>query len=158
MSILLNGGCQYQKDWTCNCGSPNAWKPVHAAGCPAMDCNLIPCEDNKPATSPILVGPNGKPIMSKARNRHKKPRKGRISAETPDYRFVLQFYFSRPINIRLWKQIKAPPGWRKCPTTESAQRTYRGVRFQCDNLTQPLAPDAVQELRAMLCLSLEEIF
>jgi len=70
----------------------------------------------------------------------------------------LQFYFQRPINLKLWKRIKAPRGWRKCPTSAHGQQKYYGVRFMCRDMKYKLAPEEIETLRAKLYMSLEAVF
>lgn len=86
------------------------------------------------------------------------PRKHRDRKAVSPYKFVLQFFFQRPVSIDCWKRIRAPRGWRKSPTNADHQKKYCGVRFTCRDLKYTLAPDEVQELLAKLYLSLELVF
>lgn len=129
---------------------------VHPAGCPAE--GSVRMWAKEVPNIPTLVDVAGNKLMSAKRLRRRKPAKGRVRPDSPEHTLLMTFYFSRPVNIQRWRMIKAPPGWRKCPTTEKGQQTYRSVRFQCNQLIHALTPDAVSELRAMLCMSLEECF
>src|SRR6185312_5872005 len=130
----------------CSCRSRcSVYNTVHAAGCPfvgAMVNSLA--RTDKPAPIRILL-PSGNPWTRK--RRAPKRKRGDRSASSP-YKFLLQFFFERPVNIDLWKRIRAPRGWRKCPTSENKQHQYYGVRFQCRDLKYALTPDEVQELQA----------
>lgn len=154
-AVILNGGWpQAQPDLECTCGAGNAAQ-IHIGDCPGERRWMV-CEE-KPAT-PVLVDAAGNKLISTKRRKRRKPPKGRVLADSPEHTLLMTFYFSRPVNLSLWKMIKAPKGWRKCPTSKKGQNTYRSVRFRCNNLAHSLTPDAVSELRAMLCLSLEEQF
>lgn len=133
------------------------------APCVCIFVQLLDCRHNHfqlkteaPTPKPMsgsLVLPDG----ISPRHKPKRKKKGDYR-EQPAYSFTLQFRFSRPINIDLWKSIKAPPGWKKLPTNREKQALYRGVRFRCENLTQALTPDEVSTLHIKLMLSLEEVF
>lgn len=128
---------------------------VHVPGCDHYNAEPRWRLESTPPPPVVLVDASGKAIY---RKKHKNPRKGRVTPDTPPYRMMLQFYFSRPVNIALWKKIKAPPGWRKNPTTAEKQHTYRGVRFQCDDYKYTLTPDEVSQLHMTLVMILEEVF
>lgn len=129
---------------------------VHAVGCPWIGHQPNVLEafiegTPKPAKILLTTGDPWKPPAAPLRkriNRH---------AESP-YRFVLQFFFQRPVSIDCWKRIRAPRGWRKSPTSQEHQKKFFGVRFTCRDLKYALTPDEVQELLAKLYLSLELVF
>lgn len=153
-AVILGGGYAIaQPDKMCTCGAGDA-AIVHIGKCTGERRWMI-CE--KPPM-PTLVDPAGNTLISAKRRKRTKPAKGRVRPDSPEHTLLMTFYFSRPVSIRHWKLIKAPKGWRKCPTTEKGQNMYRSVRFRCNQLTHALTPDAVSELRAMLCMSLEEVF
>lgn len=130
---------------------------VHIKGCASLHSGRRWMElepTPKPAKTPTIVLHTGQPwIPTRQPKRKKEDRKA-----ASNYKLVLQFLFQRPINIDLWKRIKAPRGWRKCPTAEDKQLKYYGVRFQCRDLKYALTPDELEELRARLYLCLEEVF
>ncbi len=121
---------------------------VHVAGCPMAGVL-------KPETVQQREDPRYKnsPIIGGKRKRKGPPRKP--PARIPDYAMLIQFNFTRPISLKLWKRIKAPRGWRKCPTSGPGQVRYQGVRFKCTDYRFPLAPAELEELHAKLLLSLE---
>lgn len=135
----------------CSCGA-GIHARVHAKGCDPeffLSANV----DTKPAKPAGLILPPG------VTPRKRKPTKrGQTRPWPKSYMFLLQFSFTRPVNIDLWKLIKAPPGWRKNPTTKDKQYKYRGVRFQCTDLKYALTPDEIEVLRAKLYMILEEVF
>jgi len=108
-----------------------------------------------PASKPTKVlTTSGTPWIPKRPERYnRQARKG-----STNYKLVLQFYFQRPINLKLWRRIKAPQGWRKCPTSSRGQQKYYGVRFMCKDLKYVLTPDEIEILRAKLYISLETVF
>lgn len=114
--------------------------------------------ESKPKRLQILLS-SGQPWISPApRNSPQYGHSRKAREATTNYKLVLQFFFHRPINIDLWKRIKAPPGWRKCPTSKDSQTKYYGVRFQCKDLKYSLTPEEVETLRAKLYMSLETQF
>lgn len=117
---------------------------IHQDWDPLRLQQLKPAE---PAPHGQLFTPNPTP--------KKKPAKPRRGPKIPNYRFVLSFFFTRPVDVTLWKKIKAPPGWRKNPTNKDNQLKYCGVRFQCDDYKYALTPDEVETLRATLLMILE---
>lgn len=145
----------------CDCGVGVAY--VHTHDCQLQGRQAIPSpiyqdeadrlliqfEKDDPAPAGFVIWPPGSKAPAK------KPAKPRRPPKWPDYRFVLSFFFTRPIDIALWKKIKAPPGWRKNPTSRTKQLMYNGVRFQCDDFKYTLTPEQVQELRATLLMILE---
>lgn len=139
-------------------GVGGAGTEVHIVGCRALRprrreaVNLAPSP--KPAKGPKILLTTGKPWVPKPVPKRKKEDRKAAS----NYKLVLQFLFQRPINIDLWKRIKAPPGWRKCPTGKNAQSKYCGVRFMCREFKYALTPDEIEELRARLYMCLEEVF
>lgn len=154
-AVILNDGYVPHPDTECTCGLGNK-SSIHIGTCEGERRWMA--VEGVPKVGPMLVDAAGNKILSKKRRKRKKPAKGKVQAGDPEHTLLMTFYFSRPVNIQRWRMIKSPPGWRKCPTNEKGQRTYRSVRFRCNNLAYALTPDAVQELRAMLCLSLEEVF
>lgn len=147
----------------CNCypaaihqGVP-VWMLVHTTDCffsRAPLPNFEPTEAEKKRLKTTLVLPGGGTWKSSKPARR---RRIDVQAKSP-YRLMLQFFFQRPVSIELWKRIKAPRGWKKCPTTQEKQRMYQGVRFMCRDLKYALTPDEVQELLARLYLSLEDVW
>lgn len=143
---LLNNGLRPASD-VCTCGV--GWDgAVHLPGCRYDGMKLIICTTGPKEKPKAILAPDGKPANLR---QHKKPRKGRCSPATPPYWLVLNFWFTRAVKVALWKTIKAPPGWRKCPYKPG----FHGVRFQCDDLKYALTPDQVEELNAKLYLILE---
>lgn len=130
--------CTCAADWTTG---PFNMPVVHQPGCEYLG-RIKPAEPDE-GDSLVLVG--------------KRPSKSRPRKTTPvpDYKLVLQFYFTRAVDIDCWKRIRAPKGWRKCPTDEKKQQTFKGVRFQCTDLKYALTPDEMQALHAKLLLSLK---
>lgn len=128
-------------DPRCNCGAGHA--VFHTAGCP-MVAVLQPVTDENPPTIWSTAGI--KPPRKKKRVR--------VPPPIPSYRFVLQFNFTRPINIALWKKIKSPKGWKKNPTNRLKQDLYRGVRFRCDDFRYALSAEdiALLHMRLLMCL------
>lgn len=140
----------------------NGGRPPVAPPCVCIFLQLLDCQHNhfqlkteaptpKPMFGPLVLPDGISPP-------HKPRRRKTTYRDAPAYSFTLQFRFSRPINIDLWKSIKAPPGWKKLPTNREKQMHYRGVRFRCENLTHALTPDEVSTLHMRLMLSLEEVF
>jgi hypothetical protein len=133
---------------------------VHVAGCEFLEMEpyqgaAVVADPPKKYKKILLPGPA--PLVPL------KPPYGlphpRSEAKHPtNYKFVLQFNFHRPIDIKLWKRIKAPAGWRKCPTGRDAQNKYHGVRFQCRDLKHSLTPAELETLRAKLYMALEPTF
>lgn len=131
---------------TCSC-SALAWYGycyVHEAGCPFVP--VVPCYSPVDYV-PILPHPD-ELVGCPPKNRTRK------TPKPPSYRFKLQFNFTRPINIELWRKIKAPQGWRKCPTSQKGQEKYWGVRFQCDDLKYALTPEEISllHMKLLMCL------
>jgi hypothetical protein len=129
---------------------------IHIAGCATLrKLNFAgtPEPPAKPAKIIIIPGQTWTPPQPP-----KAPRPRSRRDQASNYKLLLQFFFHRPINIELWKKIRAPKGWRKCPTGKDAQLKYYGVRFQCRELKYALTPDEIEELRARLYLCLEEVF
>lgn len=139
----------------CNGGSPVFY--VHIVGClwGVPQCNMVSVGGPTPPRRGMILTP-GHPLVPPSRTRTKRKKQDR-AAESP-YKLLLQFFFQRPINIALWKKIRAPRGWRKCPTSADAQSKYWSVRFQCRDLKYALTPDEIQDLQARLYLSLELVF
>jgi hypothetical protein len=155
-------------DCTCEAINKSAYRYVHLPACPAArDLRDLPQKkvdphadklfDFEQHTAPANPAPFGLfsatgSVIKPKRKKHRAPRR---VPKMPDYRFLLQFYFTRPINITLWKCIKAPPGWVKCPTSKAKQDTYRGVRFICKDFKYALSVEEIQMLHSKLLLSLE---
>lgn len=129
-------------DPRCNCGAGHAF--FHAADCP-MVAVLQPVTDENPPTIWSTAG---------IKPPRRKEKRGRVPPPIPSYRFVLQFNFTRPINIALWKKISAPKGWKKNPTNATKQALYRGVRFRCDDFRYALSAEdiALLHMRLLMCL------
>lgn len=133
---------------------------VHVVGCEALSgrrFHICVSEDPSEKRKKILL--TSKPHWI-APGPPKAQRK-RVNPPRPcptNYKLLLQFNFQRPISLELWKKIKAPRGWRKCPTSKDAQTKYYGVRFQCRDLKHNLTTEEVETLRAKLYLSLELTF
>lgn len=155
----------------CSCGAAHGLHSyVHSVDCPASKMERHGPLYPKFETVPIiyveppqhaytgLVNAQSLPLRSKPA----KPRGpwvsgavGRVTRKLPDYRMLLQFYFTRPIDVTLWRRIKPPPGWRKCPTSKDKQKQYCGVRFSCTDFKHELTPQQVQVLHATLLMILE---
>lgn len=121
----------------------------------------------------VLLNPLGVRIPRRSRRSKERPR-----SPCPDYKLTMQFFFSRPIDVAMWKHIKAPPGWRKGPVRATDARKYMGVRysgrtsFRVTNMVgtytrvrltilDPLHPptqEEVETIRATLLLIMEERF
>lgn len=135
----------------CDCSARHRpyYHYVHEASCPFESVEPVyPVQSHVPIlpyADDVLVG-------TPRRNRTRK------TPKPPAYRLRIQFNFTRPINIDLWKRIEAPPGWRKCPTSKTAQQKYWGVRFQCDDYSQALSPDELSLLHMKLLMCLEGTF
>lgn len=129
-------------------------KEVHIAGCATLKSKRSEPSPAKPAKPAKIIIPG----QAQTPLRVTPKRRKRDRQAPSNYKLVLQFFFQRPINIDLWKKIKAPRGWRKCPTGKEAQSKYYGVRFQCRDLKYALAPDELEELRARLYMCLEQVF
>lgn len=129
----------------CTCAAEGYY--VHEAGC--SQAGSIRRLDSEENSTNELVLPFGVPKPRKAR------RKLRKTPPVPAYMFKLQFNFTRPVSIPLWKRIEAPPGWRKCPSSHKGQMRYHGVRFQCNDFKFALTPDEIAALHMKLLLSLE---
>lgn len=137
----------------CTCQPPNSgWVHVHAVGC--QHAGQIPVPADPKPKIPKLILPPGAAVFRNTR--YKRRQVDRVA--TSPYKLMLQFYFQRPVDIALWKRIRAPRGWRKCPTTEAKQYTFCSVRFQCRDMKHALTPDEVQELQARLYFCLKEVF
>lgn len=142
----------------CTCKTANAYNIVHEKGCPYLILNS-PYLGSQTAPSPpkksriVLPWKAQRPALPLHVTRK---RWDRIAESS--YKLTLQFYFQRPINISCWKCIRAPRGWRKCPTNKGAQLKYYGVRFQCRDLKYALTPKEIEQLQARLYLSLELVF
>lgn len=108
---------------------------------------------NKPPTTESIAG--AIVHLNNVKVPLRRRRKQRVPPPIPSYRFILQFNFTRPVNVALWKKIKAPKGWKKNPTTAAKQETYRGVRFRCDNFKYALSPEDIELLHMKLLLSLK---
>lgn len=128
----------------CNCEA--AGPLVHEIDCPVV--GLI-----KPVTADSIAG--AIVHLNNVKVPLRRRRKQRVPPPIPSYRFILQFNFTRPVNVALWKKIKAPKGWKKNPTTAAKQETYRGVRFRCDNFKYALSPEDIELLHMKLLLSLK---
>lgn len=137
----------------CVCGA-GIHSMIHAAGCKVQFMLSGTEAPRNPRPKELILPPGIKPRRRKRRT----AKRGEVRPWPKSYRFTLQFSFSRPVNLALWKLIKAPPGWKKNPTSGNGQHKYRGVRFRCDDLKHDLTPEAVEELRARLSLILEEVF
>lgn len=132
---------------------------VHVAGCAKFSrgrrgaVNLPPPSSSLKLLKKLIIPgqPTWKPPQPLRRNR-------RDQQSSTNYKLLLQFHFNRPIDINLWKRIKAPRGWRKCPTGKAQQSKYFGVRFQCRDLKYSLTPGEIEELRARLYMCLEVVF
>lgn len=154
--MLSRFGGVWLPNWTpsptCTCGV-GIQAQVHRTGCdPKFIFDMEP--EPKPVT-PGLWLPHG----VKPRRKPRRTTKRGVPREWPkSYRLLLAFSFTRPVDVQLWKRIKAPKGWRKNPTSDKHQTMYRGVRFRCDDLKYALTPDDVEELRAKLYLILREVF
>lgn len=142
--VLLDVGCQPL--FICTCGIKPYQDIIHVAGCLLHRGSWAATLEKPIEKSKGLVSPAGVPL----RQRH--------SPDVPAYKFLLQFNFTRPIRIDMWKKIKAPAGWRKNPTSRDLQHKFRGVRFQCTNLTHALTPDDIHQLHTRLMFILEEVF
>lgn len=131
---------------------------VHIAGCAAFrfSVRVNPLETPTPTPTPAkIILTTGEPWVPKKRVQKRKIEDRRASS---NYKLLLQFFFERPVDINLWKRIKAPRGWRKCPTGKDQQIKYFGVRFQCREIKYALTPDEIEELRARLYMCLETVF
>lgn len=131
----------------CVCGG-GLHARVHVAGCNVEF--LFEASTVQQTPKAILLPTGIKPARAP-----KRTKRGVTRPWPKSYRLLLQFSFSRPINVALWKQIKAPPGWRKNPTSQVKQKQYRGVRFRCDDLKFALTPEEIETLRAKLYMILE---
>lgn len=132
------------KDPHCSCSAGSNY--IHVAGCAWMGRFGQPKADEAAEPEIIVIG---------AARKKRKHRRLRKPPAIPSYRFTLQFNFTRPVNVALWKTIKAPKGWKKNPTTAAKQETYRGVRFRCDDFKYALAPADIELLHMKLLLSLK---
>lgn len=141
----------------CTCPQTNQrYQQIHMATCPYIDLNHagIALGAEKPPKRPALILPwQVKPLRPTA---SKKWNKARLPTAVP-YRFVLQFYFTRPIDSALWKRIKAPKGWRKGPIRKD-QDKWCGCRFICTDLKYALAPEEIEQLHSTLFMCLKEVF
>lgn len=118
---------------------------MHIAGCPR---GKLARPEEKAEPDPFKI------LGAKINRMRGVGKRKRRPPPIPSYRFKLQFNFTRPINIALWRAIKAPAGWRKCPTSNVKQTMYRGVRFQCDDLKFALTPEDITLLHMKLLMSL----
>lgn len=136
---------QKMLDPQCCCGAKGAI--VHSIVCPQAGTRR-PVQAANPVTiqQQLFAAAGIKPPRKKKR--------ARVPPPIPSYRFVLQFNFTRPINISLWKKIKAPKGWKKNPTSASNQDMYRGVRFRCDDFKYALSAEDITllHMRLLMCL------
>lgn len=137
---------------------------VHLADCAVMSANFRNWQlKGEPVRKPAkILLTTGKPWTPKrprttGKNGHS-TYSSRARQGPTNYRLTLQFYFERPIGIEMWRKIKAPPGWRKCPTSRKEQEKYYGVRFMCRDLKHSLTSEEVETLRAKLYLALELVF
>lgn len=128
----------------CECGQDEIeFSYVHSARCPMIGARRVPNE--------VIAGL----VLPRGLKAEPKPRKERKHRKPPDYRFTLQFQFTRPINLALWKKIKAPIGWKKNPTCKEKQNTFRAVRFRCTDLKYVLTPEQISLLHMQLIMCLE---
>src|SRR4051812_7423239 len=90
---------------------------VHIAGCAVLrfkELNSARFEPLKPPPKPAkIMLTTGELWVPKKRVQRRKIEDRRAKS---NYKLLLQFFFERPVDINLWKRIKAPRGWRKCPT------------------------------------------
>lgn len=132
------------------------WPAIHIAGCGSLkslvDAKKYDLESPEEKPKKILLTSGVPWVAPGPPNAPRPPRKRKYES---NYKFLLQFNFQRPINIDCWKRIRAPRGWRKCPTNAAAQLKFFSVRFQCRDMKYALAPEDIEELRARLNLSLE---
>lgn len=133
----------------CLCAAAGGVAYVHEAGCPVAAINKPP-----PTPDPATPTDIYKTMARRINRMRGVGKRRRRPPPIPSYRFKLQFNFTRPINIALWRAIKAPAGWRKCPTSAGKQLMYRGVRFQCDDLKFALTPEEITLLHMKLLMSL----
>lgn len=132
---------------------------IHVAGCPYDDQAIPRPAPADTCSFPIigryLIAAPPQAIIIGGKPKPYKRSKTRRPTAVPSYRFRLQFFFTRPVNIELWNKIEAPPGWRKCPTNAAKQQTYRGVRFQCDDFKYALTPEEVSllHMKLLMCLA-----
>lgn len=137
----------------CTCGANlqiGALRPyVHGNSCPLVGLYPVPVADD---AKPQLLMPQKYKLGAKKHRHKRKP------TRVPDYKFTLHFQFTRPINLALWKKIKAPVGWKKNPVTAEKQRNYRGVRFRCTDLKYALTPEQISLLHMQLIMCLEGAF
>jgi hypothetical protein len=130
---------------------------VHVVGCKAPEGKRFHAVEIEHPDKPKKILLTSKtPWVAPSPPKAPRPRSQRPYAT--NYKLLLQFNFYRPISMDAWKRIKAPLGWRKCPTNKEGQLKYYGVRFQCRDLKYSLTPEEVETLRAKLYLSLELTF
>lgn len=150
--------------WTlvCTCSAQPAGSFVHSADCEVSRHRSPPnieVEEDVPAKlrNYVLLAPNKPSTIGGILGGRPKPERTQRIRKTvlPAYRFTLQFYFSYPVNMECWRRIKAPKGWKKCPTNATKQRQYTGVRFMCTDFKHALTPQQIEELHARLILSLD---
>lgn len=133
---------------------------MHLSGCPYGDNRAMQNGQRrwlkvKPEPTPPkkILTSTGNPWVSPKRPNPRYRSRHNQQAKT-NYKLVLQFWFQRPIDLGMWKAIKAPSGWRKSPVNKSKMNEYMGVRFLCRDLKYSLTPEQVETLRATLYMSL----
>lgn len=66
---------------------------------------------------------------------------------------IIEFCVSGPLNLTLWRALKAPPGWHKSPRQEWKNLACIPVRFRCRDLTIPMpTPEQLETLRLQILL------
>lgn len=154
----------------CTCGVlgngfPYGFQPIHVAGCNALTALanklVASCANEKEKPAKIVIAGHTKwnpPASIPMTGGIKHPKAAHRTPDAKPYRFILQFYFTRPVDYDLWKKIKAPRGWRKGPVKKEAMNTWCGVRFICTKLKYALTPEEVETLHATLQFCLKEVY